>query len=101
MSPRKKSLWQERGQTLTEHAGIGLVVVALLLVVAGGITVTSGDKIGQAVLCKISQHIHSVAGGSYECPLNGNPYAANPAAAIPAPAKKFLLVTLVSMIPSN
>ena len=42
MSPRKKSLWQERGQTLTEHAGIGLVVVALLLVVAGGITVTSG-----------------------------------------------------------
>lgn len=80
MSPRKKSLWQERGQTLTEHAGIGLVVVALLLVVAGGITVTSGDKIGQAVLCKISQHIHSVAGGSYECPLNGNPYAANPAA---------------------
>lgn len=68
MSPRRKSLQQEHGQTLTEHAGIGLVVVVLLLVVAGGITVASGDGIGQAIVCKIAQQIRSVAGGSYECP---------------------------------
>lgn len=80
MSPRRKSLQQEHGQTLTEHAGIGLVVVVLLLVVAGGITVASGDGIGQAIVCKIAQQIRSVAGGSYECPSSSNPYAANPAA---------------------
>ena len=80
MSPRRKSLQHEHGQTLTEHAGIGLVVVVLLLVVAGGITVASGDGIGQAIVCKIAQQIRSVAGGSYECPSSSNPYAANPAA---------------------
>mgnify|MGYP000920626813 CR=1 FL=1 len=72
MSPRRKSLQQEHGQTLTEHAGIGLVVVVLLLVVAGGITVASGDGIGQAIVCKIAQQIRSVAGGSYECPSSSN-----------------------------
>ena len=80
MSPRRKSLQHEHGQTLTEHAGIGLVVVVLILVVAGGITVASGDGIGQAIVCKIAQQIRSVAGGSYECPSSSNPYAANPAA---------------------
>ncbi len=80
MSPRRKSLQHEHGQTLTEHAGIGLIVVVLILVVAGGITVASGDGIGQAIVCKIAQQIRSVAGGSYECPSSSNPYAANPAA---------------------
>lgn len=80
MSPRRKSLQHEHGQTLTEHAGIGLVVVVLILVVAGGIIVASGDGIGQAIVCKIAQQIRSVAGGSYECPSSSNPYAANPAA---------------------
>lgn len=84
MSTHKKLLCQERGQTLTEYAGIGLVVVALIAVVAGGITAASGTAIGEAIVCKINQQIHSIGGGSYECAGSGStdkdPYAADPGA---------------------
>ncbi len=52
----------ERGQTMVEYAGIGLVVVAL--VAAAAAAVSGQEKsIGQAITSKISQIIGSIKTG--------------------------------------
>jgi len=53
----------ERGQTMVEYAGIGLVVVAIVAAVAAAL---SGDKdggIGKAITGKISEIIGKIKGG--------------------------------------
>jgi len=53
----------ERGQTMVEYAGIGLVVVAIVAAVAAAL---SGDKdggIGKAITGKISEVIGKIKGG--------------------------------------
>jgi hypothetical protein len=52
----------ERGQTMVEYAGIGLVVVAIVAAVAAAL---SGDKdggIGKAITGKISEVIGTIKG---------------------------------------
>ena len=57
-----KSLRIESGQSTVGYAGIGLVVVVLLAVIAGGaIGVTTNT--GQTILCKIGNEISSIGGG--------------------------------------
>ena len=51
----------ERGQTMVEYAGIGLIVAAIIGVVAGAVG-GSGGEIGQAIVGKIVQAIGSIRG---------------------------------------
>ena len=51
----------ERGQTMVEYAGIGLIVAAIIGVVAGAVG-GSGGEIGRAIVGKIVQAIGSIRG---------------------------------------
>ncbi|MDR0178179.1 hypothetical protein [Actinomyces oris] len=51
----------ERGQTMVEYAGIGLIVAAIIGVVVGAVG-GSGGEIGQAIVGKIVQAIGSIRG---------------------------------------
>ena len=46
----------ERGQTMVEYAGIGLIVAAIIGVVVSAVG-GSGGEIGQAIVAKIAQAI--------------------------------------------
>ena len=46
----------ERGQTMVEYAGIGLIVAAIIGVVVS-VVGGSGGEIGQAIVAKIAQAI--------------------------------------------
>ncbi len=52
----------ERGQTMVEYAGIGLVVVAIVAAVAAALSGEDGG-IGKAITGKISEVIGKIKGG--------------------------------------
>lgn len=52
----------ERGQTMVEYAGIGLVVVAIVAAVAAAVS-GKDQSIGKAITSKISQIIGSIKTG--------------------------------------
>ena len=52
----------ERGQTMVEYAGIGLVVVAIVAAAAAAVSGTD-KSIGEAITGKISQIIGSIKTG--------------------------------------
>ena len=49
----------ERGQTMVEYAGIGLIVAALIVAVVGAVGGGAGD-IGEAITKKIAQAIKNL-----------------------------------------
>ena len=53
----------ERGQTMVEYAGIGLVVVAIVAAVAAALSGGKDGGIGKAITGKISEVIGKIKGG--------------------------------------
>jgi len=53
----------ERGQTMVEYAGIGLVVVAIVAAVAAALSGGKDGGIGKAITGKISEVIGTIKGG--------------------------------------
>jgi len=53
----------ERGQTMVEYAGIGLVVVAIVAAVAAALSDSKDGGIGKAITGKISEVIGTIKGG--------------------------------------
>ena len=53
----------ERGQTMVEYAGIGLVVVAIVAAVAAALSGDTDGGIGKAITGKISEIIGKIKGG--------------------------------------
>lgn len=49
----------ERGQTMVEYAGIGLIVAAIIGIVVSAVS-GSAEQIGEAIVAKIAQAIGSL-----------------------------------------
>lgn len=62
MIHRKLHLFAETGQSTVDYAGVGLIIVAIVAVVASSIAGTSTD-IGHMIMCKVGSIVSQIGGG--------------------------------------